>query len=598
MSFISKYSAVNDNKIDKNCHLNKSKTFNNNEILRGNINSDVHNTEDAVEKDLNLNNEILQNSTIAISLQDEVGIMFQKKNYHKALDFFLKEIKKKHNNHENKNKDYICLKKLKDFEDPIEYFNNSIKLEPNSSSLHTQKGIFLHLSERDEEALICFKNALNLNNYSKSALLKNSLKEEELKKMKNNSVKLKDDEHEDILDLKVVQLYDIQIENFTLNLENLKLVNSTENQRLVKSHVESNFDELDLEIKQLKNLKESIKPNVVNGEIYKSEFQLIRSNREDFAILALSIQKRLDELEQNFKKNVKQIEDLKNEINDIKSIISKFNEELKSGLKDYKKKILNKFKEEKGNIYQKINDYISGFSITLSNHFVCSQVIITDKIQINFNSIPISVITAAAALIPGIGNFCGSALKMINQIIKHTQFKQEAKKILSLSNDAIEFSQITGQLLEKIFEDKILKDSIIDSKKEKIQTEFDSLFDKIAVYVEKKINEVQKFMYKDLYEDYGKKLGFIHADLIIKEIFKESINKENFIEKSLEKIHQYFENKKEIENLVNQHINKEENEYLNKKISKDLSGNVKSQNNNKKKIGNNTDNKCICCLIF
>jgi len=70
-----------------------------------------------------------------------------------------------------------------------------------------------------------------------------------------------------------------------------------------------------------------------------------------------------------------------------------------------------------------------------------------------------------------------------------------------------------------IFEEKYLNDSILNSKEEAIiNQEIRSLYYKIKEYFKDKLEEFDKFMYGNIYNNFEKKLGFIHADLIINKL--------------------------------------------------------------------------------
>jgi len=534
-------------------HIKENKLLANNPIFVDKENSNTYDLKDKWEE-MNKHfgvNQIETHHDI-ISSKNKGQILLQQKKYDEALDFYLCEIQKQPNNEEHYNKIRICLDEIKREKDPVECYNNYIDLEFDLTSAYTKKGICLRLLNKHQEAVHCFDEAIKLDNKSISAIFNKKLAQEELNKQnvddtKNNAEDIVDSKIKiDLPDSKLDENFKKQINNFTLKYEDIKILISNKEDISKDPQIKSEFQKIEVELNELININATINPSAVNSDNDKSEFNLIKSSNHEFAKKRISIEecfgKLLELINKNQEINNVRYDELKNDVDQIKLQVYELQQELEFRLKDHKKSILSNFKKANVVDYDKVNDYIYGFSITLSNQFVCSQIIKTEKVQINYNTLPISVFSAVASLIPGFGLIIGGVVKTINHIINDVKFKQETNKILKLANDAIDFSNITGKLLGKILENKSLKKNILTIKEEAIKLEFDSIFSKIKEYFKEKLEKLDKYIYGDIYDKFHKKLGFIHADLIIKEILKGNITNNNFIDKSIDTILQFTKN--------------------------------------------------------
>jgi len=502
--------------------------------------------------------------TDVLPLDNKGYLLIKENNYEEALEFFRIDHQKNPNNPQYYRIIGYCLDKLKRYQESKNFYNKSIKLEHNYTLANLNEHISNCKIEENNVNLSYVDRGIKSEKSLEIGIFKQNSPRNIQKNLKKEEVIIKNETiapskiHINFPESSIDENFNQHIKNLSIKFKNFNIEISNNHEKYIDSNIKSDLLKLHKEINQLVNINKTINFSIVNSENINSEFDIIRANSKNFAKKRISIEERfgklLELINKNQESNLEKFEYIQKDLNEIKLKVYELDQELEYRLINHKNRILDKFKD-KESVYNKVNDYIFGFSITLSNQYVCSQVIETDKVQTNFNTIPISVLSAAATLIPGIGAFCGSTVKMINQIINETKFKQEAKKILNLAKDAVDFSQITGQLLEKIFENEKLKVFIIDSKEEKIKIKFDTLFNKIEAYVNKKINDLKKYMYGDIYDNYAKQLGFIHADLIIKEIIKGKINKNCFTKKSLDFILKNIKKPIDDTGIINQPVN-------------------------------------------
>jgi len=378
-----------------------------------------------------------------------------------------------------------------------------------------------------------------------------------------------------------------------LNSSKLEITNCLKNFSKMKSNLNTMEKSIFLEPEDKKKV-EFIKNEMRNLEEENTCINTMIS-------ISISTNKDIKKTEKKIKGFVKKVRDL--EINFkiiehkqnifesiLKNVIEKIfklEKETEYNLKNYEDKILDEFIHDKEK-YDNIKDYIFGFKSTFSNTFITSQVIQTDKIQVNNSNIPITFLSCLVSFLPFAGKALSSGINSISEFYNEKDAKTKANIILQIANDNCDFSQKIGKLLEKIMSNKELKNYILKANQNihNIEMKTEGLFRKIYKFLTEMSDEIKKRLYGELYGNSFKKLGFLHANLLIEKIYENKLSKNNFEYYSIKFLN---ENNNSKVNLNGEDLIKEDSiKFLNE------SYNSKGKFNYEDKKKPN----CNCCILF
>lgn len=357
------------------------------------------------------------------------------------------------------------------YEDALKYIEKAIKQAPKDAHYLIDKGNYLRKLGRKTEALEAYKKANKL--YAEGSF-----------------------------NIDIVPTHMEWIKKMLGNLDDLEKAHA-EAEATIKKADQSNpvVKKLIDHLVNLKKEKEKVIHNAVdkmgshNDHGMFDEFQKLKNQY-------LEVQQQLDKVQSDVK-------GIKNDIQDVK-------EELANKMDDFNKKLdseLNKRDISPEN-QAKIKDYFNAFIGTFSSIYVTSQVIESGQVQLADKS-KATVLSVIASFAPFVGGVLQSGIKTLSGFLQSKEMKTNARKMKRIAPDSTALSQILGSAAYEIVLHEQKQEQILTITSEDLMETSNDLFSKIAQFCENLKENIDVFLYSQLYISPASRLGHNDANKLV-----------------------------------------------------------------------------------
>ena len=485
--------------------------------------------------DLKQYKEAIKSYDIAIKLNPKdysayinKGIAYKKqKKFDDAIKSYNKAIKTNPNNPLAYNCKGNTLDDLKQYKEAIESYDIAIKLNPNEASVYINKGIALKNQKLYEEAIKAYNIAIKLDpNDALAFANRGNLK----LNMNKNSEALEDLK-------KSKYLIDIN-KTEGLSEENINFIRKCI-EALIK--LETMVEMLNKEIKknescnnpayeEITNKKEKLYENI-NEQLKNLKFEGDENSKNvieainNFYIECSQLHKRaINELHVEIKKIDRKVTKIGSELNEIKDKICKMEKDIDARLINYLKLLERDIENEELDYQIRAKNYFFGFSNTFSNIYITSSVVDSEKVQLENSNIGVKAVSFVGSLFPFVGKVVAGGIKSVWEFVQETGIKKRAKKILKISYDSVALGQMIGSTILKIIGNENKRKQIFEINEEKIKPRMEGFFQKMVNLIFKLKEDLKKVLYGELYDNPGKRLGFLDANDIIEKYIASGFN--------------------------------------------------------------------------
>ncbi len=437
----------------------------------------------------------------------------------------------------------------------IQCLDEVIDLDPDDKQALELRGDYNDKLGNYLKAIDDYKKILNKECINDPVLRKMLDSEKKLNERKNNIINIIPREEEISsfndkisyyynLDSGTFISYDSQLIDLKKNLNRLTTLKNhitmIDNTYMIdkdkKNQIEYIKDEIKIVEKDVTILNENL---FVNNQSFNSNKHL-KNDYDQCLNKIAELEYKVKSITENNLITLRRVSDLDREINYLNEKLNDLEKIFeKNTLKDYEKIISNKYSKYNETERENLKDYIFGFKSTFSNIYACSQVLETNLMRIDNRTIPRSMVGFCISLIPLIGNTLTQCAYSIWDYINEKNVKRRAKEILKIAIDNIDLSQKIGGLLEKLLENELFRDKIINLNIQNSSKIINGYIEELKKFV-KDVSEIINKIFGEIYDTPAKKLGYIHANLVIRGIY----NYENLEYLVFENMKNYIDQKR------------------------------------------------------
>jgi len=500
-------------------------------------------------------------------------IYLNKKNIKEAGDSYKESLNM------NKNNLKCILANVKFFEinnnmnRAIEYMNNAISLNPENKKLYFIKANLHEQHEQLEDAIDCVDEVIDLDNEDLKALeLRGDLYEKigEYSKAKENYERiLSFDKYNDRVIDKKAKMNSI-LETFNRGRErNSKISFDINDQNNIPDEIDfpnrgnilSKIDEIDfhdnsyisyfpgnqdlrnklnkfhrikyifMKLDETYHTNDDIIKNKIDNireDLITIENEMINFNMEAFinnsSLNNNDLLERISSIENQLKNIIKEKGNFTFKYNDIQRRITFFIDKIESLRQDFNQ-CLNSmndyicvYKLEEGK-KKNLEDFIFAFINVLSNVYIFPKVIEKNLVRIEDRNVPQSLLCFGISMIPIVGETLSNSAHSLWEFILKKSVKRKAKLILRNSNDNVLLNRKIEEILKKIISNDSIRLKIIDIEESRLLNFSEDFISKIKSFLKNSSDFFISELFTKSYETPGKKLGFIHANIIISALY-------------------------------------------------------------------------------
>jgi len=425
----------------------------------------------------------------------------------------------------------IVLYDLKRYDEAIKCYEKAISLSPSYASAYSNMGLIYRDQAKHDKALEYFSKAVELNpNHplfvcnKASSLLSLGREKEALEAMKRAQVLIQSDElSADITEgnrryvretLKTV----MEIQEMVDKSENL-VKGMDQNNALVKGFVDK------IKVIQLKKnkvaadlLRQQSTGDDTKMNKLAQEVEELKAYKEEMRVMQMNFMVDLEKQKQQVQVLNHQVAQIQYEIQDVRI-------ELNNKMDDYVKKLNNELNKRDVSVddQKKIKDYFKAFIETFSSTYVTSQVVDSGQVQLDAGDTATSILSGLASFLPFFGDAASSGISSIGEFLKSKEMKKNARVIKGLASDPSELSQTVGKAGYDIVLDPQQFKKILQITDRDLQEASTNLFSKIKQFVDKLQEDLDVYLYSNLYKTAAARLGHMDANTLIEEWLKGTV---------------------------------------------------------------------------
>ena len=400
----------------------------------------------------------------------------------------------------------VALKNMKRYDEAIEAYDLAIKINAKFVNPHINKGNVYDEEKKLNEALVAYDMAVGIDNNN---LFAYAARGKFYLNINKNSEALKDLVISKNL-LTTLNTEDMGEENLLLFKDGLE--------DMLK--LEEAVEKLNQEIQRHQNTT-----NLRFVELLKEKENLDKKKFEELHKLKVEENKISNYEKKNFENLEREYYELevkiKNYEKTLEQIILKLEEDIQSKLIPYEKILNELIIRDDLHVQVKARSYFIGMTRTLSNLYISSSLINSGNLIFDEANTPKPILSFLASINYAVES---GSIKSIVEFLKEKDLIEYTRKTQKILSDVDTLCRIAGKTAIKIVENENKRRLIYETEENNIRPRLEEFYRKLNIAFNDFLSkDIQKKVYVEVYENAGKKLGNLDANMVIEKYCQEEI---------------------------------------------------------------------------